>query len=214
MPLLAAQNLTHSFEVLLYEGVCFSLEEGESLAILGASGSGKSTLLNHLSTLLPPKGGRISMAGYGDIYGLSEEQQLFLRQRILGLVFQAHYLFRGFTARENLEVGRLIAGASLDYEMLECFGIEKTLGQHIGQLSGGQQQRLSIARVLTKQPKVLLADEPTGNLDGETARGVMGYLFDYVKEKGACMVLATHDTRLASLCSRVMVLENKNLRLL
>lgn len=212
--LLQVDNLSHEFDMLLYDEVRFSLSPKESLAILGTSGSGKSTILNHLSTLLPPKSGSISIVDYKNIYALKEKDLLFLRQKILGIIFQAHYLFRGFSVSENLRIAELIANLECSQDMLENFGIAHTLKQQIGQLSGGQQQRLSIARILTKQPRILLADEPTGNLDKDTAMNVMDYLFDYVHTHNACLVLATHDNHLAEKCTKVMLLEDKKLKIL
>lgn len=212
--LLELQNVTHSFDNVLYEDISFSLKNGESLAILGVSGSGKSSILNHLSTLLKPKKGSINLANFKDIYALNERDLLHLRRNILGIIFQAHYLFRGFTSRDNIRIAELISGQKMDMEMLKNFGIDSTLKQQIGELSGGQQQRLSIARVLTKKPKIILADEPTGNLDKDTARSIMQYLLAYVKSNNAAMVLATHDSHLANFCTRVMLLEDKKLRII
>lgn len=212
--LLFANNLSHKFDTLLYSEVIFYLAAHESLAILGSSGSGKSTILNHLSTLLPPNHGHIDMVGYKNIYTLKDKELLFLRQKMIGIIFQSHYLFRGFNVYENLRIAEIISGLHCDMEMLECFGINHTLKQQIGELSGGQQQRLSIARILTKKPQILLADEPTGNLDRSTSANVMHYLFDYIKSQNACLVLATHDNSLAEQCTKVMLLESKRLRVL
>ena len=204
-------GVSHKFDVMLYDDIAMRLKPTQSLAILGASGSGKSTILNHLSTLLPPQKGQINLAHLHDIYSLSEKQLLHLRQKILGIIFQTHYLFRGFNVMQNLQIAELIAHTQIDMEMLEEFGIAHTLKQQIGELSGGQQQRLSIARVLTKQPKILLADEPTGNLDKDTAMSIMSYLLSYVKKHEAALVLATHDKEIAELCTHIVLLENKTL---
>ncbi|RDU73733.1 ABC transporter ATP-binding protein [Helicobacter aurati] len=212
--LLEVNNLSHKFDTLLYSEVHFQLYPQESLAILGTSGSGKSTILNHLSTLLPPQHGSISLAQYHDIYQLKEKDLLFLRQKILGIIFQSHYLFRGFNVLENLRIAELISNLQYNEKLLEHFGIANTLKQQIGQLSGGQQQRLSIARILTKQPRIVLADEPTGNLDKDTAMNIMKYLFEYIQTQNATLVLATHDNSLAENCTKIMLLENKKLRIL
>lgn len=204
-------GVSHKFDVMLYDDIAMRLKPTQSLAILGASGSGKSTILNHLSTLLPPQKGQINLAHLHDIYSLSEKQLLHLRQKILGIIFQTHYLFRGFNVMQNLQIAELIAHTQIDMEMLEEFGIAHTLKQQIGELSGGQQQRLSIARVLTKRPKILLADEPTGNLDKDTAMSIMSYLLSYVKKHEAALVLATHDKEIAELCTHIVLLENKTL---
>lgn len=204
-------NVSHKFDVTLYNGISMRLKPAQSLAILGASGSGKSTILNHLSTLLPPQNGQINLANFKDIYSLGEKQLLHLRQKILGIIFQTHYLFRGFNVMQNLQIAELIAHTKIDIGMLEEFGIAHTLKQQIGELSGGQQQRLSIARVLTKCPKILLADEPTGNLDKDTAMSIMNYLLSYVEKQESALVLATHDRDIAELCTNIFLLENKTL---
>lgn len=204
-------DVSHKFDVTLYNDIAMRLKPTQSLAILGASGSGKSTILNHLSTLLPPQKGQINLAHLQNIYSLNEKQLLYLRQKILGIIFQTHYLFRGFNVMQNLQIAEFIAHTQIDMEMLEEFGIGHTLKQQIGELSGGQQQRLSIARVLTKRPKILLADEPTGNLDKDTAMSIMSYLLSYTKKHEAALVLATHDKEIAALCTHIVLLENKTL---
>lgn len=210
--LVELKSVSHSFDVMLYRDVSFGLKPMHSMAILGASGSGKSTILNHLSTLLPPQEGQINIANFHNVYDLDENKLLYLRQKIMGVIFQAHYLFRGFNVMQNIRIAELIAQTKMDMNILEEFGIAHTLKQQIGELSGGQQQRLSIARVLTKKPLVLLADEPTGNLDKDTAINIMKYLLSYVKNNKATLVLATHDTHIAEMCSHVVLLENGFLR--
>lgn len=210
--LVELKNVSHSFDVMLYRDISFGLKPMHSMAILGASGSGKSTILNHLSTLLPPQEGQINIANFHNVYDLDENKLLYLRQKIMGVIFQAHYLFRGFNVMQNIRIAELIAQTKMDMNILEEFGIAHTLKQQIGELSGGQQQRLSIARVLTKKPLVLLADEPTGNLDKDTAINIMKYLLSYVKNNKATLVLATHDTHIAEMCSHVVLLENGFLR--
>lgn len=210
--LVEMENVSHKFDVVLYEDISMRLKPMQSMAILGASGSGKSTILNHLSTLLPPQKGQINLAHLKNIYNLNENQLLLLRQKILGIIFQTHYLFRGFNVTQNLQIAELIAQTKIDMQMLEEFGIAHTLKQQIGELSGGQQQRLSIARVLTKKPKILLADEPTGNLDKDTAMSIMQYLLSYVEKNEAALVVATHDQQIAALCTHIVLLEDKTLK--
>lgn len=210
--LVEMENVSHKFDVMLYEDISMRLKPMQSMAILGASGSGKSTILNHLSTLLPPQKGQINLAHLKNIYNLNENQLLLLRQKILGIIFQTHYLFRGFNVTQNLQIAELIAQTKIDMQMLEEFGIAHTLKQQIGELSGGQQQRLSIARVLTKKPKILLADEPTGNLDKDTAMSIMQYLLSYVEKNEAALVVATHDQQIAELCTHIVLLEDKTLK--
>lgn len=212
MQLLKATELSHSFDYLLYEGVNLECGKGESIAILGVSGSGKSTILNHLSTLLPPQKGQVDLMDKKDIYSLDADSLLELRRLKVGIIFQAHYLFRGFSANENLRISSFLANQSLDKELLEKLGIAHTLNQQVGELSGGQQQRLSIARILCKKPQMIFADEPTGNLDKQTAGNVMEIILDYLHDYGAGLVLATHDEKIASSCTKIFLLENQNLR--
>lgn len=212
MQLLKATDLSHSFENLLYEGVNLSCNEGESIAILGVSGSGKSTILNHLSTLLPPKKGQIDLLDKKNIYSLSPDKLLALRRYDVGIIFQSHYLFRGFNTQENLAIASFLASTQIDMQLLEQMGISHTLKQQIGELSGGQQQRVSIARILCKKPKMIFADEPTGNLDKHTAISVMQIILDFLQHRGAGMVLATHDEEIAKSCTKIFLLENKVFR--
>lgn len=205
--LLKAQNVGHSFESQLYDSVNLTLESAKTIAILGVSGSGKSTLINNLSSFLKPKNGSVFIGG-SDIYALKSSEILRLRRNVIGIIFQFHYLFRGFSALENLQVASILANQAIDKNLLESFGIAHILKQQIGELSGGQQQRLSIARVLTKKPKIIFADEPTGNLDAETAHSVMEVVFSYVKSQNATMIVATHNLELAKMCDRVFELKN------
>ncbi|RDU65089.1 ABC transporter ATP-binding protein [Helicobacter sp. MIT 14-3879] len=209
--LIKAQNLSHSFEHTLYDGINLEVESGESVAILGVSGSGKSTLINNLSTLLAPKKGKVSLNNKDDIYSLSSNELLKIRQSEIGIIFQFHYLFRGFSALENLQVSSIISKQSIDIELLESFEIAHILNQQIGELSGGQQQRLSIARVLTKKPKIIFADEPTGNLDKDTTLKVMQVVFDYIAKNNSCMFIATHNIELAKMCNRCFYLKDSKL---
>ncbi|MCE3046585.1 ABC transporter ATP-binding protein [Helicobacter kayseriensis] len=214
MQLLKATGLAHSFDYPLYEEVSLECGMGESIAILGVSGSGKSTILNHLSTLLPPQKGQVDLVGKQDIYSLESDELLALRRLKVGIIFQAHYLFRGFSAKENLLIASFLANQPIDEGLLEQLGIAHTLKQSVGELSGGQQQRLSIARILCKKPQMIFADEPTGNLDRETANQVMKIILDFLQEYRAGLVLATHDEKIASLCTKIFLLENQRLRLI
>lgn len=209
--LLQATELSHQFENLLYTDLNLSVKAGESIAILGVSGSGKSTILNNLSTLLPPKKGIVSLLDIENIYRLPAKDLLLLRRLHIGIVFQAHYLFRGFSGIENLQVASILSKQPIDTDILESFGIKDVVHQNIGDLSGGQQQRLSIARVLTKKPKIIFADEPTGNLDKQTALKVMEVMFSYIKAQNGALILATHDQDIALLCDRIYHLYDKSL---
>ncbi|GMB95647.1 ATP-binding cassette domain-containing protein [Helicobacter sp. NHP22-001] len=212
--MLEATNLGHKFENWLYQGLHLHAAPGESIALLGVSGSGKSSLLNNLSTMLKPLQGQVRLLQYQDIYALPLKTLLALRRHDIGIIFQAHYLFRGFNALENLQVASILTNQPIDPALLETLGIAHTLKQQIGELSGGQQQRLSIARVLTKKPKIIFADEPTGNLDSTTALAVMGVLQEYTHQQEGVLILATHDEKIAKGCTRTYLLENQTLRLL
>lgn len=210
MNLLSAKNLSHSFDYELFSNISLDLQERESIAIIGISGSGKSTLLNILSTLLKPDNGSVSIFGE-DVSKMSKKRLSQIKRDELGLVFQSHYLFKGFTSLENLEVAAILSNQSIDENLLKKLQIDKAMDQKVTELSGGQQQRVSIARVLTKQPRILFVDEPTGNLDKLTANEVMGIFFEYIQKYNAGMILVTHDEDIAHRCDKVYKLINKEL---
>ncbi|WP_415397523.1 ABC transporter ATP-binding protein [Sulfurimonas sp. CS5] len=210
MNLLSAKDLSHTFEYELFSNISLNLDEKESIAIIGISGSGKSTLLHILSTLLNPDGGSVNIFGE-DVAQMSKKRLAKIKRDSLGLVFQSHYLFKGFSAKENLEVAAMLSKQNIDDEILKRLNIYEAINQKVTELSGGQQQRVSIARVLTKQPRILFLDEPTGNLDKLTANEVMDIFFEYIEKKSAAMVLVTHDEELAHKCKKVYRLENKKL---
>ncbi len=210
MNLLSATNLSHSFDYELFNNVSLELNDNESIAIIGISGSGKSTLLHLLSTLLKPDGGTVELLGE-DILSMKPKKLSLLRRNELGLVFQSHYLFKGFSGYENLEVAEILAEEPIEEELLERLEIKHCIHQKVTELSGGEQQRASIARVLTKKPTIIFADEPTGNLDKATAGEVMELFFEYIHKHKAGMVFVTHDETLAHLCDKVYRLENKEL---
>ena len=211
MNLLSAKNLSHTFEYELFKDISLDLQEKESIAIIGISGSGKSTLLHILSTLLTPDEGSVSLFDE-DIQSMSKKRLAKVKRDSLGLVFQSHYLFKGFSGYENLEVAAMLSKQKIDDELLDRLGILQPINQKVTELSGGQQQRVSIARVLTKQPRIIFADEPTGNLDKKTASEVMELFFEYVEKNNAGMILVTHDEDLAHKCKKVYRLENKELK--
>lgn len=202
MNLLKATSLSHAFEYPLFEDISLELNSQESMAIIGVSGSGKSTLMHILSSMLIPNEGSVKLFGR-DIYQLNEKELVHLRRHDLGLIYQSHYLFKGFSGYENLEVAALMANQTIDHRLLESLDIDKVCHQKVTELSGGQQQRVSIARVLSKKPRLIFADEPTGNLDHVTAQEVMTIFFDYLKEHDAGMILVTHDESLASQCNHI-----------
>lgn len=213
MNLLSAKNLSHTFDYQLFSDVSLDLNEGESIAIIGVSGSGKSTLLNILSTLLKPDEGFVSIFGE-DVSSMNRKKLSQIKRDDIGLVFQSHYLFKGFTCLENLEVAAILSNQDIDENLLKRLKIDEAINQKVTELSGGQQQRVSIARVLTKQPRLLFVDEPTGNLDKSTANEVMDIFFEYIAKHSAGMILVTHDEELAYRCHKVYKLINKELRVL
>jgi len=209
--LLQAHDLSHSFDYLLYKNVDVVLRAGESMAVQGRSGSGKSTLLHTLSSFLSPLEGNVEIFGK-DIYRQDDLQIEELRRLEIGIVFQAHYLFKGMTGRENIEAAAILAGTSVDPWLLEKLEIDDVIDQRVSELSGGQQQRVSVARVLTRHPKLIFADEPTGNLDRQTAVMVMEVMREYIERTGGTLFVVTHDSAIADMCTHHMILEDKRLQ--
>ena len=211
MTLLNATNISHQFDYPLFSDISLTLREKESIAIIGASGSGKSTLLHILSTLLLPSHGEVHILDK-NITSLKNRDLVSLRKNDLGMIFQSHYLFKSFSAFENLEVASILSNQKIDEKLLDALHIKDVIYQKVTELSGGQQQRISIARVLTKKPRIIFADEPTGNLDKKTANDVMHLFHTYLQEQSAGMLLVTHDEELAQSCNRVYRLENQELK--
>ncbi len=209
--LLQANNISHEFDYELFKNITLSLKKQESIAIIGMSGSGKSTFLNILSSLLNPCSGEI-IYNNQDLYSLKQKKLLHIRRKDFGIIFQAHYLFRGFTANENLDIATLLSEKEISQDLLKDLKIDHVLSQGVGELSGGQQQRLSIARVMTKKPKIIFADEPTGNLDKDTADIVINTLLNYIHDNNAGLILVTHETDIAMKCDKVYKLEDLILR--
>ena len=211
MELLKSVGLKHSFDYTLFENLNLTLLSKQSLAILGVSGCGKSTLLHILSTLLKPDEGEVFYKGVS-LYSQNTDEKLKIRRCDFGIIFQSHYLFKGFSAYENIELSTLLTKQKMDNELFKKLKIENVLNQKVGELSGGQQQRVSIARVLSKKPSIIFADEPTGNLDKDTANDVMSTLFNYIKNTNSGLILVTHDEKIASNCDEIYRLENKFLK--
>ena len=208
--LLKCEGISHSFEYSLFSNVNLSLNNKESIAVVGISGSGKSSLLHILSTLLKPNRGKVYIDSK-DIYALKDDELLKLRREDIGIIFQAHYLFNGFSAYENIELASILTKKKIDIKLLKLFDIENVLDKKVTELSGGQQQRVSIARILTKQPKIVFADEPTGNLDRQSAKNVIEAIFDYIYDKNAALFLVTHDEELAKKCDKIYRLKEAEL---
>ena len=209
--LLNVEQVTHKFDYPLFNNINLQLHEKQTIAIIGVSGTGKSTLLNIFCSLLKPDSGKV-LFNNNDIYSLKEKKLTELRRYDFGIIFQAHYLFRGFNANENLEIAQYLSQEKIDTNLLKQLKIDHVLNQGVGELSGGQQQRLSIARVLAKKPKIIFADEPTGNLDNATANEVIDVLFDYTFKNNAGMILVTHEEELAYKCDIVYELKNEQLQ--
>ncbi|RAZ51316.1 ABC transporter ATP-binding protein [Campylobacter hyointestinalis] len=197
--MLKAVNLSHKFDYPLFSNLNLNINPATTTAITGVSGSGKSTILHILSTLLKPTSGEV-IYNEKSIYNINENELLKIRRLEFGIIFQAHYLFKGFNAYENIELANVLSGHKINIELLKKLKIDHVINQKIGELSGGQQQRVSIARVMSKKPRIIFADEPTGNLDKNTANEVMDVIFDYVKNENAALVIVTHDEDLASKC--------------
>ncbi|OCX42124.1 ABC transporter ATP-binding protein [Campylobacter ornithocola] len=207
MELLKAENLSHSFDISLFKNLNFTVNTKDCIAICGSSGCGKSTLLHILSTLLKPQSGKVFYNNQ-DLYSLDDNALLEIRRKDFGIIFQMHYLFKGFLTFENIELASVLSEQSINYELLKKLDIADLMNQKITKLSGGQQQRVSIARVLSKKPKIIFADEATGNLDFKNALNVMDILIDYIKENNAALIFVTHDQELAKKCDEVFYLNN------
>jgi putative ABC transport system ATP-binding protein len=193
----------------ILEGLDLEVGAGEAVAILGASGSGKSTLLGLLAGLDDPSGGEVRLCGQS-LAGVGEDARAALRAGRVGFVFQSFQLLPTLTARENVLLPLELTG-SPDAELkanraIERVGLKPRAGHYPRQLSGGEQQRVAIARAYAPSPRVLFADEPTGNLDRATAQQILELLFDLRAEAGAALVLVTHDARLAERCDRRLLM--------
>jgi len=199
--------------VILHE-ISFKVMAGEAVAIVGASGSGKSTLLGLLAGLDVPTRGRVRLAGQ-DLFGLNEDARASLRGAMLGFVFQSSQLLPALSALENVMLPLELAGRSgarADAEqMLSRVGLAQRLGHYPKHLSGGEQQRVAIARAFAARPGLLLADEPTGNLDAATGAAIIDLMFAINAEQGTTLVLVTHDEAIARRCSRVLKLKSGEL---
>ena len=187
--------------------VNFSVDRGESIGLVGPSGSGKSTLLMVVAGLERIDSGRVVVAGQ-DYAGLGEDAIARFRGSEIGFVFQAFHLMQTMTALENVAVPLELAGRDGAFERAEIVlgqvGLGERLSHYPAQLSGGEQQRVAIARALAVEPSILIADEPTGNLDGATGREIADLLLAAVAERGTTLVLVTHDVELAARCDRTV----------
>jgi putative ABC transport system ATP-binding protein len=212
--MLTANNLTKQVttgdtELTILEDISFELSEGNSLAILGESGSGKTTLLGLLAALDTPTSGQVTLKGTS-LFDCTEEQRAELRKENLGFIFQSFQLIDGLTALENVMMPLELKGdkqaKSKAAEMLKKVGLGERFSHYANQLSGGEQQRVAVARAFVTQPKLLLADEPTGNLDTATGEKIIELMFNLNKELNTTLILVTHDIHLAALCDESMIL--------
>jgi putative ABC transport system ATP-binding protein len=203
-------------EVNVLDGVDLEVAAGETVGVVGPSGSGKSTLLMIMAGLERPTSGRVNVGGT-DFAGLDEDGLARFRRDRIGIVFQSFHLIPTMTALENVAVPLELAGHADPFgaaeEELGRVGLGKRLSHYPGQLSGGEQQRVALARAFVPRPALLLADEPTGNLDGATGRAVMDLLFDLNTRFGTALVLVTHDDSLAARCGRVVRVEDGKIKL-
>jgi putative ABC transport system ATP-binding protein len=209
-PMIKAAGLTKvvpngaSQLVILHE-IDLAVMAGEAVAIVGASGSGKSTLLGLLAGLDTPSAGSVQLDGV-DLFALGEDGRAALRARLLGFVFQSFQLLPALNALENVMLPLELAGASdaarRATAMLERVGLSERLGHYPKYLSGGEQQRVALARAFVIEPKLLLADEPTGNLDADTGAAIIELMFALNAEAGTTLVLVTHDDAIAQRCQR------------
>jgi putative ABC transport system ATP-binding protein len=202
---LTKQVSTAEHDLVILRNVTFQVGAGESVAVVGASGSGKSTLLGLLAGLDVPSSGRVWIAGE-DLFAQDEDGRARLRGRLVGFVFQSFQLLPALTAVENVMLPLELAGAAdaglRAARVLEQVGLADRLGHYPRQLSGGEQQRVAVARAFATEPKLLFADEPTGNLDSATGAQVIDLLFRMNREHGTTLVLVTHDEMLAARCDR------------
>jgi len=216
-PIITAQKVTKTFytdegkggKLVVLRGITLSVSRGEIIAIVGASGAGKSTLLHILGTLDRPTSGTVQYDGV-DVFGLADDEIAKFRSQNVGFVFQFHHLLPEFNALENVAMPSLIMGKKLHdvrhraVELLEVVGLADRADQKPPKLSGGEQQRVAVARALMNEPKVILADEPSGNLDSENAHLLHKLIQDLSKARGQTFIIVTHNEALAKQAGRIV----------
>ena len=206
---LSRQVTTPDGELTILDRVSLQVMPGDAVAIVGPSGSGKSTLLGLLAGLEEPSGGSVQLFGK-ELSTLSQDEKAALRAGNVGFVFQTFHLLEGLTAIENVEIALELAGdkhtrlAAAD--LLDQVGLSERVNHYPSQLSGGEQQRVALARAFAVNPKVLFADEPTGNLDATSSSLIAGLFFNLRQQYGSALLLVTHDEVLANRCDRILTL--------
>lgn len=212
--LLEAQNLTKSYgQLCVLNDVSLAVETGQVISIVGPSGAGKSTLLHILGTLDKPDKGTVKLEGVS-VFGQSDKQLPKYRNQNIGFIFQFHHLLPEFTALENICIPAFIAGQSIATaekrakELLERLKLSHRIQHKPGELSGGEQQRVAVARALMMQPKLILADEPSGNLDTENAHALHQLFFDLRNEFNQTFIIVTHNDDLANMADRKIVMKD------
>ncbi len=214
-PIIEVQHITKRVptsdgELVIVDRAHFSVAAGAAVAIVGASGSGKSTLLGLMAGLDTPTEGKIHINGE-DLFALDEDGRAKLRGRLVGFVFQSFQLLPALTALENvmlpLELSGVADARARSEAILARVGLRARVKHYPRQLSGGEQQRVAIARAFVSSPKLLFADEPTGNLDAKTGRVMMDLLFELNRENGTTLILVTHDAALAARCDRRLTID-------
>lgn len=212
--MIEATDIKKSYgSLLVLKGIDFRAKEAEVISIVGASGAGKSSLLQILGTLSRPDSGRVIIDGT-DLFSLGSNALADFRNRKIGFVFQFHHLLPEFTAKENVAIPALIAKESTARaneraeELLVSLGLGERLDHKPSELSGGEQQRVAIARALMNNPSVILADEPSGNLDTATKREIHSLFFELRERYGQTIIIVTHDRELASMSDRVLEMKD------
>ena len=204
----------------VFEGINFELLEGDLAAIMGVSGVGKTTFLNLLGALDRPSEGKILFEGDDLLFHRSKKELAKIRNRKIGFIFQFYHLLPEFTALENIAFPLLIRGAERKeaerkaHEILKEVSLEEKAHIRPAQLSGGEQQRVAIARALVNEPKLLLADEPTGNMDWKTGQMILALIQELHKKKGLSSIVVTHNEKVAQFCNKVYLMEGRELKLL
>ncbi|MEL0636805.1 MULTISPECIES: ABC transporter ATP-binding protein [Marinomonas] len=217
---LQTHNLTHTVtsktgDLTILKGIDLEIKEGESVAIVGSSGSGKSTLLGLLAGLDRNTSGDITLYNHS-LTSLSEEKRALLRGEYVGFIFQSFHLLPSLEAIENVMLPAELKGDKQARQkaerLLEQVGLSHRLTHYPRQLSGGEQQRVAIARAFASEPKILFADEPTGNLDEENGKTIINLLFDLNRSQGTTLIMVTHDNKLASMCDRQLIMSAGQLK--